>query len=155
MKTENEEAADDPTAETRKQMPASRRKRCRPNRSAPQPAATEPATHPASAELAAHPVAAAVSPKWACKSPIAPEMTAVSYPKSKPPSAATEVMSRRNDSPADGGRERATTSFAAYGCEILACCLTVSVNRYQSHGCYKVSSFRSTIDNGSKDKIYI
>ena len=62
-----------------------------PKRSQSIPAQEAPSTHPSKTQLAAHPVCAGERWKNFSMKPMAPEMTAVSYPKSSPPIAATQV----------------------------------------------------------------
>lgn len=86
---------------------------------------------------------------------MAPEITAVSYPKSKPPSAATEVIKRRNDTRTGTGCETVYVSLPGGTCDISALCLIVNVQVGRTATTLKVSSLRVTIDNGLKDKIYV
>jgi hypothetical protein len=59
---------------------------------------------------------------------MAPEITAVSYPKSKPPSAATEVINRRNDNCTGDGRDTACVSLPV-STDISASCFTARFRR--------------------------
>ena len=81
-----------PNADIKKKIPANTKVFFLPNLSLSKPAIATPIMQPTSAEEAAQPVAAGVNSKWNCKSPIAPEITAVSYPNNSPPSAATRVI---------------------------------------------------------------
>jgi hypothetical protein len=81
----------DQMPETVKRSAASIRAFLRPNASESSPAIPAPTMQPTRADDAAHPVSAAERLKWILRNPIAPEMTAVSYPKRSPPSAAMNV----------------------------------------------------------------
>ena len=63
----------------------------RPNRSLITPAPHAPIAQPNSAQAAAQPFIPSSSMNRFWRNPIAPEMTAVSYPNSSPPNAATNV----------------------------------------------------------------
>jgi len=80
-----------PMDETMKRVAAIKRLVLLPKRSQSMPAQEAPSTHPSKTQLAAHPVCAGERWKNFSMKPMAPEMTAVSYPKSSPPIAATQV----------------------------------------------------------------
>lgn len=94
-KTQNRCGNAVPTAEARNSTPASTSVFLRPNRSLNTPASRQPTTQPSSAQAAAQPLSAGLRAKCACKKPMAPEITAVSYPNKRPPSAATRQTSTR------------------------------------------------------------
>jgi hypothetical protein len=56
------------------------------------PAMAEPKTHPINNEPTPHPNSKSFRLKWALIKGTAPEIMAMSKPKSNPPSAATKVM---------------------------------------------------------------
>ena len=81
-----------PTAEMPKKMAERMSIFLRPNLSLSMPASNAPSAQPISTQLATQPSCVALSWNWAFMNPMAPEMTAVSKPKSRPPTAATMLI---------------------------------------------------------------
>ena len=87
MTNASDGASADPIAETRKSAAAIVREPLRPRRSLSHPAIPAPMTLPSRAELTVQPKSTGPSSNCRWRGPTVPEMTAVSNPNRKPPSA--------------------------------------------------------------------